>query len=188
MSWNIIWKSVKKMVNDQRILDIGSPILFHDTIYLSDSEELSFLLLSMYVSQSLLRRMPHNEMFRDFANLVLIGDSGLGKSFAMESISTMLRACNISSVTLAQLFSSKGSFGEATIGSASAVTCSEVSLKSLFTLEAKEYLDVSLPVRKIDVKYKDPVALTKGVPFILASNDFPASVKDIWAKNLFYKD
>ena len=60
-------------------------MLFHDTIYLSDSEELSFLLLAMYLSNSLLKRFGHSDVFRDFANLVLFGDSGLGKSYAMEA-------------------------------------------------------------------------------------------------------
>lgn len=60
-------------------------------MYLSDSEELSFLLLAMYVSQTLLRRVLANDVFRDHANLVLLGDSGLGKSFAMEALSLVLR-------------------------------------------------------------------------------------------------
>lgn len=86
------------------------------------------------------------------------------------------------------MFSHRGTFAEAQIGSASAITCSEVNLKSLFTVEAKEYLDVSLPVRKVDVKFKDPVTISKGIPFFFASNDFPGDVKEIWEKNVFYKD
>lgn len=37
---------------------------------------------------------------------------------------------------------------------------------------AKEFLDVSLSKRKINVKFSDPVSLTRGVPFIMATNDF----------------
>ena len=155
---------------------------------MSDSEELSFLLLAMYISTSLLKTFSVSDVFRDFANLVMVGDSGLGKSFSMEALSQVLRTCNISSVMLAQLFSHKGAFGEAQIAGASAITCSEVNLKTLFTLEAKEYLDVSLPSRKIDVKFKDPVAISKGVPFIFASNDFPGDIKEIWERNIAYKD
>ena len=55
-------------------------------------------------------------------------------------------------------------------------------------MEAKEYLDVSLPARKIDVKFKDPVTISKGVPFIFASNDFPGDIANIWEKSMFYKD
>lgn len=66
------------------------------------------------------------------------------------------------------------------MASASVITCSEVGLRTLFNIEAKEYLDVSLPVRKVDVKFRDPVGITKGVPFIMASNDFPGDVSDIW--------
>lgn len=37
---------------------------------------------------------------------------------------------------------------------------------------AKEFLDVSLSKRKINVKYAEPISLTRGVPFIMATNDF----------------
>jgi len=74
------------------------------------------------------------------------------------------------------------------MGSASVITCSEINLKSLFSTEAKEFLDISQPVRKVDIKFKDPVSLSKGVPFIMATNDYPGDLSEVWDKNVYFKN
>ena len=108
-----------------------------------------------------------------------MGDTGTGKSFALEALSQLFRVQTMSSGTLDQLFSSKPTFCESKIASASAIVAHEVSISSLLTVAAKEYCDTTLPERKVNVKYLDPVPISCGVPFLMSTNDFPSDL-NVW--------
>lgn len=54
----------------------------------------------MYVSKQLLKRKSDDELVRDYANLLLFGESGTGKTYTLEALSLLLRVCRVSAPTV----------------------------------------------------------------------------------------
>ena len=73
-----------------------------------------------------------------------------------------------------------GAFGESGLAKASVVTCTEVSLSTVFQVGSKEYLDVSQSTRKVNIKYENPISIMKGAPFIFCTNDFMGEQETLW--------
>lgn len=72
----------------KKYLPSDNAIKLFDTVLLSPEAELSFLMTANYISTSLLSSKHNGKAItRDFANLLLFGDSGTGKSFTLEALS-----------------------------------------------------------------------------------------------------
>lgn len=89
----------------KKFLPCQSKIKIFDTVLLSHEAELSFLMTANYISQELLRPLSRDAggsaaVYRDHANLLLFGESGTGKSFTLEALSTVLDTHNISALCL----------------------------------------------------------------------------------------
>lgn len=185
---NMVYAQFMELIR-KKYLPSDNAIKLFDTVLLSPEAELSFLMTANYISTSLLSSKHNGKAItRDFANLLLFGDSGTGKSFTLEALSQVLDLNIVSALTIQQMFRGNMVFAEKQIVNASCIVAHEVATQDLLFTGAKEYLDVSLSKRKINVKYADPISLTRGVPFLMGTNDFIGETSNFFEWTQLFKN